>query len=1598
MYINCKSLDGFTPLKHLFLFLSFCFLSLSSVVVADTVSACGTLGTANTIYQLTQNVSVGGTCFNIGANNVTLDCQGYTITATSQAYAYGAVAVLGNYYNYTTVKNCNIITPGGGGGSGGIWYVGSNSTIIYNNLTLTDTDNYAVSLYSASPVGGTNVSYNRMVVASSSTHTERGITVDSSASNNTFSFNTIILNGTPAYGDAGIRIGSNNNLVSDNNISAVDSFSKGIILSSSVSGNAIRNTRIASTISSYIDVLSGTSNNNMTNTTFYSTATNNSVRYPQTISLPANSNVTPVTLNLSAFNRVYLNSAALSFLNTSAELTIKGLNFTNARPTVAYDDATFAACSSPQCNSSYNATAGTLAFNVSRFTTYSSEEVITSQNISACGSLSTSDRIYNLTQNVSSAGTCFTIAANNVTLDCQGYAVNFSQSSPGHGVVANGYSNMTVKNCNIVGFNDSSSFGIYFVNANGANISNNTLSTKSFSIFSGPSVSNSFYRNNVVNTSTDGAGVVLGIYFQQSSNNNVVSNNSITVNGINGRGFQLDNTITGTNVSNNLIVTSGSGSSAIFLNTNANNNVFANNTLVSNGSYLYADGTCTGNNITNTTFNATNSSVKYPQTLAVSAASDVTSAKLNLTAFNRIYLNTSALPFLNSSAELTIRGLSFTGVTPTVAYDDTTFAACSSPQCNITSYVNGTFTFNVSRFTTYSSQEGPVFVSACGTLNVSNKVYQLVQNVNSSGKCFTIAANNITLDCQGYAINYSSSYGIDNAGAGSFGYNLTTIKNCNIRGTGSASYAMYFYKNNNNTIANNTIATVSTGILLSISSGNNVSNNNITTTGGSTYAIFLSSSSQYNTFANNTLVTYGGSSQALRVYTSAYNNFTGNNLSTYGSSSHGIYGYTPCGFTNWWNNTVSTNGSSSNALDFWACEYVNYSGNSFAVFGSGSTNINLASNSHYQNFTNNVLTNNPNGAAYFSVPSPSATGFNMTNTTFNATNNSVRYFQTLCFPQSVNTVVTTANLNLSAYNRIYMNSSNLSFLNVSAVLSLKNLSYDSPHPTVAFDDATFSDCSSPQCNYSSYASRTLTFNVSGFTTYSSNETLNLTSACGTLSAPALYRLTQNVTSGGNCFTVQANAVVVDCQGYTINSTGTGVLFNGYNYTTVKNCRIISGSRGIGGEYGSNYALITNNTVVYSADHPIILGRPASYNNVTNNTLNSSAGIGVYLLQSANNNLIANNTITISNNLGVYLYSSASNNTISGNTIVTNADGSSGYGIYVVSGTNVNNFIIGNNITTTGGTAYGILLSPGSTNNTLSSNWVRTTGATSGGIVILSTSNNTVFNSTINATGGGFYLGSGDNNTLIGNNITSSGNSGIYIDLSSGNNVSNNVVSLDKSSAYGVIFDRASLNNILSNNSIATYGNGSYALYLLNGPDNNSIMNDILINTHPSGSYLKASAAGSSNSMTNTTFASRSTTANAIWHFNEGSGTTAGDSSGNNNTGNTGTATWISGKLGNALDFGGSGTAMAVNHSASLVSTPITIEFWAKSNTANWNDFGFLVSKRNSYIVHPMSGSRELAVYLSLNGSGLIPRIDYVPSDITSWHHYAFTYNGSMIKF
>ena len=73
----------------------------------QNISACQILNVANRIYNLTQSITESSTdpCFEVIADNVTLECNGYTIDGTTDSSGYAAIQIKSNNF---TAKNCVI--------------------------------------------------------------------------------------------------------------------------------------------------------------------------------------------------------------------------------------------------------------------------------------------------------------------------------------------------------------------------------------------------------------------------------------------------------------------------------------------------------------------------------------------------------------------------------------------------------------------------------------------------------------------------------------------------------------------------------------------------------------------------------------------------------------------------------------------------------------------------------------------------------------------------------------------------------------------------------------------------------------------------------------------------------------------------------------------------------------------------------------------------------------------------------------------------------------------------------------------------------------------------------------------------------------------------------------------------------------------------------------------------------------------------------------------------------------------------------------------------------------------------------------------------
>jgi hypothetical protein len=140
-----------------------------------------------------------------------------------------------------------------------------------------------------------------------------------------------------------------------------------------------------------------------------------------------------------------------------------------------------------------------------------------------------------------------------------------------------------------------------------------------------------------------------------------------------------------------------------------------------------------------------------------------------------------------------------------------------------------------------------------------------------------------------------------------------------------------------------------------------------------------------------------------------------------------------------------------------------------------------------------------------------------------------------------------------------------------------------------------------------------------------------------------------------------------------------------------------------------------------------------------------------------------------------------------------------------------------------------------------------------------------------------------------------------------------------------------------------------------------------------------------------------------WDFEEGEGSLTLDKSGQGNNGilqnnpswGSGIIPLSGGKTGSsALGFDGENDYVEIP-AHSNPTQQITIELWAKSGEENWNDHGYLASKRNAYILHPTLGTKSVSFYIYTTDWDYVA---FAPDDITEWHQYLGVYDGTYIKF
>jgi len=132
-----------------------------------------------------------------------------------------------------------------------------------------------------------------------------------------------------------------------------------------------------------------------------------------------------------------------------------------------------------------------------------------------------------------------------------------------------------------------------------------------------------------------------------------------------------------------------------------------------------------------------------------------------------------------------------------------------------------------------------------------------------------------------------------------------------------------------------------------------------------------------------------------------------------------------------------------------------------------------------------------------------------------------------------------------------------------------------------------------------------------------------------------------------------------------------------------------------------------------------------------------------------------------------------------------------------------------------------------------------------------------------------------------------------------------------------------------------------------------------------------------------------------WKFNEGSGTTAHDSSVNNNTGTLNGPSWVDGKYGKALGFDGIDDYVSIPTLYSSSPDSLTVTAWIRS-PLNQSGYIFYHGDNGEFLLHngerlrdgPVSGRYPDLASFSVKIQGTWYDVYSSPLTPNTWHHIA----------
>ena len=1325
---------------------------------------CGVLSAPNYVCNLTSDHTSSGTCFNITATNVTILCNGHTITGANGSDSYGIYSdqaqtnvngcgisnfATGIYFNgatYGAISNTNASTVkavSGNDGYGILLNSASNNAI--SNLNATALSGMAIGLNSST--------YNTISSSAGTSDISRGISLISSP-HNTITGST----GTSAGGAGIYFVSSDNNTIS--NSRGISTGAQGLTLDSS-SYNTFTGFTGTSIDSNGIYLYTASNNifTNFTGTSIDSVG----------MAIFSSNNST-----LSDFTATSTNSGGI-ILTLSSSNTITDFTTTSLGVTFSSDGNTL---------SDFTATnAGITAFTLSSSSNnqISNSRATSGLSFGIHAQAASNNMLSGLTV-TSDTGTAFAVDLNsdsntirNTTL------ISINQAGLLLDVASDSDSNTFCLN------NFTATSGNYISDTNGANHYNCTYGGIG-------QTQGNIYANvmsGAVGVNGSNPSSIPSLYIGTSGAVPYDASNS--AGGI--AGLAIDYApltpsyfSNGTNASiANLIVGNSTGGT---VNGSAYNITVPATLPISatpGPGYTFSNWSSSGNcTIANATAAATNVSIYGAGICSVTAAFALSASIANL-----IVGNSTGGTVIGSAYNITVPATLPISATPDPGYTFSNWSA--SGNCTIANATAAST--NVSIYGAGICSVTAAFAvnstgCVCGVLNVPNYVCNVTTDLASNGTCFDVQAENVTIQGNWHLITgngANNSYGIYSNRAS------TRVLRCNINNYGSG---IFFSGATNGEIADTTVvgtamySNVSYAVYLQNTSGIAISN--ATISGYLRIAALRLENAQYTAFADGAVNNMAGGNGVRLAMGSNNNVFT--NIGAMISGGTGGAAAFAIGHRI---DAVDGSGGSNNTFNSCTADATTAPGAYGVVINQGSNGNRFAGLSatttsqtavSILNGTDTVI--DCAGGAINGTGSIWSYGVYSNQARTSVLNCNINEFAMGARLASNGAVMTGNNITSSAVYGGFGGTMGIFLEGASNGTFSRNMINVSGNSST-WDAAMRLEASSTGNSISDSVLEGGSMAIVVLENSSRNTFTNITAkgATGAI-AIAPYNMTSNGreylgysdnlvftglnvpgTAGTALKNLGSNNLLVDCDGGSLtgsNTNGTyGIHTSRFN-TTVKNCNISGFQHGVhfnGATYGTIQNVTASTNQVPGVGIYLLTG--SNYNTISDSNLTSASSNGIRIWMS-DHNTITNTIGTTGIGDGLYVFSSSY-------TTITGSTGSSSNGSGVVLYNTANSVLSGSQISGNEN-IYGALSLRGSANNNTIAN--STINGLAGGQAVTfrsegsnTASGNTLANNTIMNAANLLRLDSDASaNLFYWNNFTAT--NGTHVNDSNGNNIYN----------------------------------------------------------------------------------------------------------------------------------------------------------------------------------------------------------------------------------